>query len=131
MFAQRIKFFLYLAFFSSLAVIAQVVDTAPANSDWEQLAKDAAPLLGGDLGAKTMLIVALVAQGTLLAVRKWVHGKYRLLLIAGITVIGGVVSLMAQGQTWMQALTNSAVLAALQVFGSQAIIQFKKPAQQA
>ena len=51
-------------------------------------------------------------------------GKYRLLIVLGLTVAASVVGLMSQGVTFFAALVNGATLSALQVFAHQVYKQF-------
>lgn len=56
-------------------------------------------------------------------------GKWKLTIVALVSVASAITGQMAMGQTFMQALMNGTVLTALQVFVHQIISQFgeKKP----
>lgn len=83
--------------------------------------------LGGIKGAGTLGIILLVVQGLMLLLRSKagdLAGQLRLLLVIGLTMVGGIISLRIQGIQWVSVLTNSATLASFQVFLHQIYSQF-------
>ena len=85
--------------------------------------------IGGFKGLKALGIVGLVSQIAMRALQtpligKWA-GKWKLLSIYGLSLIGGIVALMTAGKlTLWPALLHSNTLAMAQVFGHQAYKQF-------
>jgi hypothetical protein len=86
--------------------------------------------LGGIKGAGVLAIVAVVVQALLLFFRSSFAkfaGATQLLIVNGLTLVLGVVSLKATGSIeWSAALLHSQTLAALQVLGHQVLKQITK-----
>lgn len=85
--------------------------------------------IGGLKGAGTLAVVAFVVQAAMLALKSSLGGalgKYRLLAVVALTLIGGVVGLMAGGLHLGAALVHSSSLAAGQVLLHQIFVQFIK-----
>ncbi len=85
--------------------------------------------LGGIKGATVLGIVGLVLQSALLFFRTPLAnfaGKWRLLIVAGISLVAGTVALVVSGVPVLAALGHANTLAATQVFFHQFIQQFKK-----
>lgn len=83
--------------------------------------------LGGFKGLSGMAAVAAVVQIVMLFFKSTLSGfagKYRLLIVTGLTVVASVVGLMGQGMTLTAALLNGATLTAVQVFAHQLWKQF-------
>lgn len=99
-----------------------------------QYAENTLEFIGGLKGAGILVIVAGVVQlimqffKTPLATRFFpdLSGKAKLLIVSGLTVVGGVLGLMADGQPFMAAILHSSTLAALQVFANQLFRKFAK-----
>lgn len=91
--------------------------------------------LGGIKNLGALGIVALVIQGLMLLLRTPLMafaGVWRLIIVSGLSMVGGVIAQLAQGVGWLPALLNSATLAAVQVFVHQIVAQVKKaPADKA
>ena len=109
--------------FAGLA-FAQAVDPAVSYDEFFAFLMKS---LGGFKGAGALGTVALVVQllmklfqtqaGELL-------GKYKLLAVLGLTLVGGVITLKLTGVSWGASLLHSATLAAAQVLIHQLYKQF-------
>lgn len=114
-----------VAFFSAAIAWGQVDPTLPpTGAEWQ----DFFTALGGVQGMSTMALVALVVQGLMLMFRgplSNLAGAGKLVVVTGLTLVGGVVSLHAQGLDWVSCLMQSTTLAAMQVFLHQVWTQFK------
>ncbi len=53
-------------------------------------------------------------------------GKYKLLIVSGVTVVGSVLAGLASGGSFLAVLLSGASMAALQVFVYQIYVQFFK-----
>lgn len=90
--------------------------------------------MGEIKGATTMAIIAGVVQLLMLFFRTSLSnfaGKWKLLIVSGLTVAATVVGLMSQGMTLLAALVNGATLAAVQVFVHQLWKQINESKAQA
>lgn len=88
---------------------------APIPEDWGQIIVN---LTKGELSV--LAIVAAVVQFLMLLFRTKLgekSGKFRLLFVSGLSLVGGVLGLKIQGMEWGSALVHSSTLAAMQVFG--------------
>jgi len=111
--------------FCSFLAFGNVEEVFPT----EQWIMDLFSGLGGLKGASTLAIVALIVQLIMKFFKTPLAnfaGKYRLIVVSGLTVIGGMVGLVAQGSTWLSALVSASVIAAIQVFFHQIVTQYKK-----
>ena len=81
--------------------------------------------MGGMKGASTLAVVAIILQGALILFRTSLldkfSGKYKLLIVYALSLVGGIVALMTQGIDFNAALIHSNSLAAYQVFFHQVI----------
>jgi len=105
--------YLLMAMFTLTAFGEEIIP--PAAEDWGKIIMD---LTKGELSI--MAIVAAVVQAMMLLLRSPLgekSGRFRLLAVSGLTLVGGVVGLMTQGMAVGSALAHSSTLAALQVFG--------------
>lgn len=85
--------------------------------------------LGGLGSLKGLALVAVIAQGVALILRTSageLAGKWRLLIIVLVNLVGGFVTLKIQGSDTVSALLHPTMLAAIQVFVNQLYIQFFK-----
>lgn len=97
----------------------------PTASEWASLIKS----LGGAKGGSAMVIIVLLVQALMLVLRSKLGefaGKYRLITLYALTMVGGVIGLKTAGLDWGTALFHSNTLAAFQVLGHQALKQFKE-----
>ncbi len=89
--------------------------------------------LGGMKGTGALAIAVLVTQGIMLFFRTPLAtfaGKWKLLIVAGLSLLTGFLGLIAVGVDWKVALMHANTIGALQVFGHQVFIQFtEKPAE--
>ena len=115
-------FLMFLVFFSGYA-FAQDALSEPSLGDWLSLMKS----LGGLKGASSMTVVAISVQLLMMVLRSpmgGIAGKWRLVLVYLLTMVGGVTSLMLTGVDLMTAIMHANTLAALQVFAHQVVKQF-------
>ena len=99
-------------------------DSIPTASEYMQLFAS----LQGIGGLKAAGIIALIVQAAMLGVRQFVQGKYKLLIVAALTLIGAAVSAyISGGNSFASVMTNSVVLTSVQVLVNQIFTQIKKP----
>lgn len=80
--------------------------------------------LGGLKGLGGLGLAALITQLVMHGlqdqfVANAIHGKWRILLVAGLSIVGGVLALMASGIPLVTALLHATTLAAYSVFFNQ------------
>lgn len=83
--------------------------------------------VGGVKGLAGMALIAAVVQIVMMFFKTSLAsfaGKYRLLIVLGLTVVASMVGLMSQGVSFTAALVNGATLSAIQVFAHQVYKQF-------
>lgn len=92
--------------------------------------------LNGVQGLTAMGIAALVTQIIVGALKtplvggyfQKLAGRFKLLIVSGISLASGIISLKVAGLDWTVIFVHSFVLTAAQVFAHQAFLQFvKKP----
>lgn len=113
----------FVVFGASLVFAQEVVVAPPTTADFEQFLV----ALGGAKTLGTMGVVALVVQGLMLVLKSSVGtwaGKYRMTLLALLTMLGGIIGLKNGGSDWASVLTHSTTLVAVQVFLHQIYKQF-------
>lgn len=97
----------------------------------DEFLKSLFEIIGGMKGAGVLAIVAMVVQLLMLLLKTSLGsfaGKYQLLTVSLLTLIGGFVGLVSTGSSVAAALVNASTLAGLQVFIHQIYVQFiKKP----
>lgn len=120
----RFSFFIFAFLFFPLLAFAQaVVVDPPSQADWNAFFI----AIGGMKGMGTLGIVAVVVQGLMLGIKSKLGefaGKYQLVLVVFLTMLGGMLALKMQGMDWPSVLTHSATLSAVQVFLHQVYVQF-------
>lgn len=111
-------------FFFGIIVYATTTTTLPINTNPPTLDEVGAFLQSlpqiKDLGI--LGIIALAVQGLLLLARsKFIEldGKFKLIIITGLTWALGVITLKVMGSDWGSALVHSQSVAAFQVFFHQ------------
>ncbi|NBT58817.1 hypothetical protein EBT16_08550 [bacterium] len=105
--------YLLLLFVPISAMAEDIVPPIP--DEWSQIIVN---LTKGELSV--LAIVAAVVQVLMLLFRTKFgekSGKFRLLFVSGLSLVGGVLGLKIQGMEWGSALVHSSTLAAMQVFG--------------
>ncbi len=88
--------------------------------------------LGGLKGAGALAIAVVVVQAIMLFFRTPLAtfaGKYRLLIVGGLSIIAGFVALLATGLDWKLALMNTGVIGPIQVFIHQLVKQLSPGAE--
>lgn len=104
-------------------LVAFAEDTLPDTEFWSALIS----FLGGVGGMSGLAIAAGVIQLAMVLLKTSygnLAGKYKLLVVAGLSVAGAIVSGLASGLPFVNALLNGAVLAAIQVFVNEIIKHF-------
>ncbi len=102
---------------------AQITGDAPSTAEWNVLFSS----LAGIGGLKVAGIIALVVQAAMLVVRQFVQGKWKLAIVAGLTLIGAIVGAFVEGGGGIASIfTNTLVITAVQVLFSQIFVQAKK-----
>lgn len=117
-----LRIFLLSILLIALPAFAQEI-VPPSQDELMQLFAS----LGGLAGMKAIAIAAFVVQAVMLLLRSKlseVLGKYRLLVVYGISIIAGVLSLIASGVNVGAAFVHANTLAAFGVFFNQIYKQF-------
>lgn len=115
---------LVIGVFLGQNVFAQTPDSIPTMDEYLKLFSS----LQGIGGLKAAGIITLVVQLAMLLVRQFVQGKYKLLIVSALTLIGASISAYVSGGNFASVLTNSVVLTSVQVLVNQIFTQIKKPA---
>ncbi|NBW99056.1 hypothetical protein EBR03_05745 [bacterium] len=111
---------MFLILLSGVGVLAFAEDVLPPTpEEWGKIIVD---LTKGELGL--LAVVGVVVQAVMLLLRTPAvvkiigekTGKWRLLAVSFLSLVGGVAALKAQGMDWGAALAHSSTLAAVQVF---------------
>lgn len=98
-----------------------------ADLSTEQALGELLKSLGGFKGATALGIVFLVVQASLLFFRTKLAdfaGKWKLVIVTALSLVGGVIGLLVSGVPLLAALTHATTFTSLQVFGNQFIKQF-------
>ncbi len=109
----------------SLVSVAFAQDIVPISTD-EFLMK-LWQFVGGVKGMQGLVLAAAAVQTVMLFFRSPLStfaGKYRLLIVLGLSVIASIVGLMSQGLGLVAALVHGTTLAAGQVLAHQVYKQF-------
>ena len=118
-----LKFTFMVVLLWSFSVFAQTDLSQPvADLEFMQLILTS---VGGMKGASTLAIVAGVIQILMALFRtRFISGKYKLMTVYLLSLLGGVIGLKMQGLSLGAAFLHANSLAALQVLGNQAYKQF-------
>lgn len=117
---------LFMITFTFVATVAyaQITGDAPSSSEWNAVLGS----LAGIGGLKVAGIIALVVQIAMLVVRQFVQGKFKLAIVAGLTLIGAIIGAFVEGGGGIASIfTNALVITSVQVLISQIFVQAKKP----
>lgn len=122
--AALFAFFVAAIIFSlaCFAVEGEVIPP-PTQEQWSAFLEG----IGGLKGAGTLAIVAVIVQGLSLVLKlpqMPVPGKTKLVIVTGLTFVGGVLALKLQGLDWASVVLHSTTLSAFQVFAHQIYKQF-------
>lgn len=125
---HRIFALLVIAIFVPLfdASLAFAQASLPTDIEASDAVAELLRSIGGLKGASALAIVAVVVQAVMLFFRtKYASfaGKWRIVVVTGLTVVAGVLALRVAGVDWIGALLHSSTLAAVQVFGNQFVKQ--------
>lgn len=118
-----LSIFAFCLFFVGLKAFADDAVIPPTADEFGALLAS----LGGLKGASFVAIAVVVVQGIMLLLRSKLGemaGKYRLLIVYLLSVVGGVLALRIAGVDLGAALLHTQTLAALQVLVNQVIKQF-------
>ncbi len=115
----------FIGMFCLLTSIAFAQDVNPPTADEINAFFASLSSIGGLKGSALILFVV---QAAMLGVRQFVQGKYKLMIVVALTLIGSIISGLSQGQNIVAILLSAGALSSLQVFISQVAIQFKKQA---
>lgn len=80
-------------------------------------------------GLKGSALIMAVVQGLMLMARSSIGnlaGKYKLLILTGLTLAASILAGLSQGQSFIAALLSGGALATLQVFIHQIMVQMGK-----
>lgn len=130
-FIQKHALLIFVSFIAILvgimlgqSVFAQGInDSIPTSQEYLQLFAS----LQGIGGLKAAGIIALVVQAAMLLVRQFVKGKYKLLIVAALTLVASAISAYMVGGSFGSVMANSVVLTSVQVLINQILTQIKKP----
>lgn len=104
----------------------------PADLEIGDALKQLLAGLGGLKGASALGIAVFVIQGVLLFFRTQLAafaGKWRLLIVTGLSLVIGVLALSMAGVSWTSALVHANTLAAVQVFIHQLVKQLSEKSE--
>jgi len=109
--------------FLLIPAVCLAEDVIPDTEFWTQLLA----LLGGVGGMSGLAIAAGVVQLAMVFLKTsygQIAGKYKLLVVSGLSLAGAILAGLISGQPLLNALLNGAVLAAIQVFVNEIIKHF-------
>lgn len=104
----------------------QVDPTLPGASDAETF-NLILTALGGSKSAQILGLILLGVQVVMLLIKSFLGemvGKYKLLIVLGLTIPSVIIATRLGGSDWTTAIMSSGVMSAVQVFSSQLIKQF-------
>lgn len=110
---------------------ASLPASLPADLDVPQALVELLKSLGGLKGATALGIAVAVTQAVMLFFRTPLAnfaGKWRLTIVASVSVVATVIALMASGLPFLACLVHAGTLTALQVAGNQFVKQFSEKA---
>ena len=116
---------------SIVADPATMPASLPSDLDAPMAIVELIKSLGGLKGATALGIAVVVTQAVMLFFRTPLAnfaGKWRLTIVAAISVVSTVVALMASGLPFLDTLVHAGTLTALQVAGNQVVKQFTEKA---
>lgn len=114
---------LFITSLFSFYVLAQTADIPLPPTTTNDVLSAVLALIGGAKGASTLAIVGMVVQllSAFVLSPLWdslkLDPKYKFLAFALASVVGSVVPLMMQGQSFLMAISSSAVLILLMQYG--------------
>lgn len=119
------------ACFTAIVSVAFAQDPAsvPVDLQSSEALEEILKSVGGLQGAGALGIVAVVVQVLMSFFRSPLAnfaGKFRLLIVSALSMVGGVLALKLSGVDWVGSLVHSATLTSVMVFGNQIVKQFKK-----
>lgn len=109
--------------FTGVFALAQAVGDFPPPTSTQDVIAALGALIGGAKGATTLVIVGLVGQFLAAFVLSplWdslkLDVKYKFLVFAVANLVGAVVPLMIQGQSFIEAISGGAVLLLVVQYG--------------
>ena len=105
------------------AAFAQITGDVPSVNEWNTLFSS----LAGIGGLKAAGIIAILVQASMLVVRQFVQGKWKLAIVAGLTFVGAIVGAFIEGGGGVGSIfTNTLVITSVQVLMNQIFVQAKK-----
>lgn len=122
---KNLKPWIFLSFFAFITcAFAEVaVSEIPVSDFLMELYKSINGIKGLSVLASAIVIVQLLMMFFKTKLSDFA-GKYRLLVVTGLTMVVGILGLMNTGMPFLAAMVHSSTLAAAQVFGHQVIVQF-------
>jgi type IV secretory pathway VirB2 component (pilin) len=125
------RFAMLLVTVMLMPLVAFAQASMPADLPTDQALAEFMHSLGGLKGASALAITTVIVQAIMLFFRTPLAGfagKYRLLIVAGLSLVVGFLGLMIAGVDWKLAFLHANTIGALQVFGHQVVNQFKPEA---
>lgn len=125
---DMVKLLLVFSFVFCLASFADVTDPLPDSEFWTGLLS----FLSSISGKSILALVAGLVQVAMVFFRTSLSnfaGKYKLLVVTGLSVVGVVLAGLMAGESVLVTLFSGVGLAALQVFINQVIKQFSEKQQ--
>lgn len=110
-----------------IPILAFAQSSLPADLPTDQALEIFVKSLGGLKGAGALAISLIVVQAIMLFFRTPLAnfaGKWRFLVVAGLSIVTGFIGMLVAGVDWKLALMHADVLAAVQVFFHQLVKQF-------
>lgn len=116
--------FIVLMTFVSVVAFGQISAEVPSPAEWNVLFGS----LVGIGGLKAAGLIALGVQILMLIVRQFVQGKWKLAIVAGLTLLGSIAGALIEGGGGIGSIfTNALVITSVQVLFNQILVQSKKP----
>lgn len=117
-----------------LVVFAQTSGAAsvPADLSLDEALQQALPIVTSMKGASALAIAVAVTQLVMKVAQSPLGnlaGKWKLLIVTGISIVATYLGLVSAGTSWLSALIAGPLIAAVQVFAHQLITSLKKPTE--
>lgn len=126
------RFFTLLAvlFIPVVALAQAVAASLPVELTVDEALKQGLPIIVSMKGASALAIAVAVTQLIMKLAQSPLGnlaGKYKLLIVTGVSIVATYLGLVVAGTSWLSALIAGPLLAAVQVFAHQMISTLKPP----
>lgn len=111
-----------------LVALAQAAASLPADLTVDEALKQSLPIIASFKGASALAIAVGVTQLVMKIAQSPLGnlaGKWKLLIVTGISIVATYLGLVSAGTSWLSALIAGPLIAAVQVFAHQLITSLK------